>query len=67
MIKEYIVELLKWLLSLFEDKTAKVEAWPFPAEEAPKPKRKPTVRKATTRPVKKPAVVAKTARKKKTK
>jgi len=43
-------------------------AWPFPAVSEdfdPRPK-KPTVRKATTRTVKKPAVVAKTVAIKKT-
>jgi hypothetical protein len=45
MIKEYIVDLLKRLLALFENKAPKVEAWPFPAEQAPKPKRKPTIKK----------------------
>jgi hypothetical protein len=45
MIKEYIIDLLKRLLALFEDKAPKVEAWPFPTEQAPKPKRKPTIKK----------------------
>ena len=39
------------------------DTWPFPTET---PKKKPQVKKATTR-AKKPAVVAKTARKPKTK
>ena len=39
-------------------------AWPFPAAEE---KKKPQVKKATTRTKKKPAVVAKTARKQKAK
>ena len=62
MIKRF----LQWALSKFEDKTPTIDAWPFPVEEAPKPKRKPTVKKATTR-TKKPAVPAKTARTKKAK
>lgn len=43
--------------------------WPFPAEEKNdrSVKKKPTVKKATTRTAKKPAVVAKTARTKKAK
>ena len=53
MIKEYIVNALKWALSKFEDKAPKIETWPFPVEQAPKPKRKPALKKATTR---KPAV-----------
>ena len=41
------------------------DTWPFPA---PQEKKKPQVKKATTRPAKKkPAVVAKTARKTKAK
>ena len=39
-------------------------AWPFPAAEE---KKKPQVKKATTRAIKKPAVVAKTVAKKTTK
>ena len=45
MIKEYIVDLLKRLLALFENKAPKVEAWPFPVEKALKPKRKPAIKK----------------------
>jgi hypothetical protein len=41
-----------------------METWPFPAETE---KKKPQVKKATTRTTKKPAVVAKTASKKKVK
>mgnify|MGYP003342242833 CR=1 FL=1 len=62
MIKRF----LKWALSKFEDKTPIIDAWPFPVEEAPIVKKKPTVKKATTR-TKKPAVAAKTARTKKAK
>jgi hypothetical protein len=44
-----------------------LEAWPFPAPKE-EPKTNPQVKKATTRPAKKkPAVVAKTARKAKAK
>ena len=50
-----IVKFLKWALSRFETKP--VEAWPFPSEEAITKvmahaeaiKKKPAVRKATTR------------------
>jgi hypothetical protein len=45
--------------------TPEFKMWPFPV---PEEKKKPQVKKATTRPVKKkPAVVAKTARKTKAK
>jgi len=48
-----------------------VAAWPFPApKEEPQVKKsvkKPTLKKATTRTAKKPAVAAKTARAKKVK
>jgi hypothetical protein len=57
-----IVRFLKWALSKFEPKPTleeKLAAWPFPAPEV---KKKPTVKKATTR---KPA--AKTVRTKKAK
>jgi len=40
-----IVKFLKWALSKFETKPAEA-AWPFPAPEV---KKKPTVKKATTR------------------
>jgi hypothetical protein len=43
-----------------------ITAWPFPVKEEA-PIKKPTVKKATTRTTKKPAVVAKTARAKKAK
>ena len=50
-----IVRFLKWALSKFEDKPA--EVWPFPVGHEPKlvVKKKPTVKKATTRPAKKTA------------
>lgn len=70
MIKRFLL----WALSKFDDKKAELEAWPFPAVSEdfdPRPcekKKKPQVKKATTRPVKKkPAVAAKTARTKKAK
>ena len=69
-MKKHIVKALKWALSKFDDHKPKVEAWPFPVEseiEEKQVKKKPTVRKATTRTPKKPAVVAKTARTKKAK
>jgi len=56
-----IVKFLKWALSKFETKPA-VEAWPFPTvsedfEPRPCEKKRPVVKKATTRKpaVKKPA------------
>ena len=69
-----IVRFLKWALSKFEDKPTleeKLAAWPFPAvsedfDPRPCEKKKPVVKKATTR-TKKPAVVAKTTRAKKAK
>jgi hypothetical protein len=67
-MKKHIIKALKWALSKFEDRTAEIAAWPFPVvteDFDPRPK-KPTVRKATTRTVKKPAVVAKTVAIKKT-
>ena len=67
-MKKHIVKALKWALSKFEDKTPKIEAWPFPVQHEPKlvVKKKPVLKKATTR-AKKPAVVAKTTRTKKAK
>jgi hypothetical protein len=73
MIKRF----LEWALSLFgPSKEEQIETWPFPvpapepkikACEAPKKKRgRPALKKATTI-AKKPAVAAKTARKKKVK
>ena len=51
-------EIINWVVGLFKKPEPKTEIefemWPFPVE-APKPKRKPRVAKATTRPVKKPA------------
>ena len=60
-----IVRFLKWALSKFEDK--QVEAWPFPTvseDFEPRPcekKKKPTVKKATTRA---PKITAKKTTKK---
>jgi len=66
-----IKKLLNWALSLFSKPKEELKEWPFPTVSKdfdPRPKKKPTVKKATTRPVKKkPAVVAKTAAKKTTK
>ena len=66
-------KLIDWILGLFKKQETEItfEVWPFP-EEKPKPKTKPRVKKATTRPAKKtttkkPAVAAKTARTKKAK
>ncbi len=64
-----IVRFLKWLLSKLEPQPTLKEtltAWPFP-EETPKPKRKPRVAKATTRPKKPVAKKATTVAKKTTK
>ena len=65
MVKEYIVKALKWALSKFEEKLVITEAaWPFPAS-VPRPKIKPCIKKATTRPVvKKATTVAKKTTKK---
>jgi hypothetical protein len=66
-------KLIDWVLGLFkkpkEEMSIEFEVWPFPVE---KPKRRPQVKKATTRKpaVKKPAVkkpVAKKTVKKKAK
>jgi len=65
-MKDLIVRFLKWALSKFEPEPSFKEiltAWPFP-EEAPKPKTKPRVAKATTRPVKKAPAAKRTAAKK---
>jgi len=52
-------------------KSPEFQMWPFPVVSEdfdPRPKKKPTIKKATTRPAKKkPAVTAKTARTKKAK
>lgn len=64
MFRLMIVDFLKRLLALFDDKPSKVEAWPFPVEIEKlkvQGKKKPVLKKATTR---KPKVVAKTARNK---
>jgi hypothetical protein len=50
MFKKHIVKALKWALSKFEDKP--VEVWPFPVKVE---KKKPQVKKATTRTVAKKA------------
>jgi len=61
-----IVRFLKWALSKFETKPA--EVWSTPVEEAPKPKTKPRVAKATTRkPAAKTAPAAKRTTAKKAK
>ena len=57
-----IVRFLKWALSKFDDKKPDLEAWPFPAP-VEKPKTKPRVAKATTRPAKKATAVKKTVKK----
>ena len=70
-MKDLVVRFLKWALSKFEPEPSLPEppfkeiltAWPFP-EEAPKPKTKPRVAKATTRPVKKAPAAKRTAAKK---
>ena len=72
------MKLISWVLGLFKKPKEELTAWPFPTVsedfnprpcecEKPKAKRKPRVAKATTRATKKPAVIAKTARKKKAK
>lgn len=60
-----IREILMWALSKFgPSEDVKPELWTFPAETK---KSKPQVKKATTRAIKKPAVVVKTVAKKTTK
>lgn len=50
-MKKYIVKALKWALNKFEDRTAEIAAWPFPVGQKPKlsVKKKPVLKKATTR------------------
>ena len=48
-MKKYIVKALKWALNKFEDRTAEIAAWPFPVEQAPKPKRKPAIKKPVSK------------------
>jgi hypothetical protein len=66
--KEMIVKALKWALSKFEPHPdATTEHWPFPAGHEPQLviKKKPIVKKATTRTVaKKATTVAKKTTKK---
>ena len=69
-MKKHIQKALKWALSKFEPDPAEVAAWPFPVPKPvsedfdPRPKKKMTVPKATTRrPVAKKATkVAKKAK-----
>ena len=64
MIKKVIKEILLWALSKFgPTKEEKVEAWPFPV---PAEKKKPQVKKATTRTAKKPVTKKATTVAKKT-
>jgi hypothetical protein len=63
-MKKYIVKALKWALNKFEDRTAEIAAWPFPVGQEPKIKRKPALKKATTRtPATKKPVLKKTVKK----
>jgi len=64
-------KLITWVLGLFKKPQEEITAWPFPDvskdfDPRPEPKKKPAVKKATTR-TKKPAVAAKTVRTKKAK
>lgn len=66
-------KLISWVLGLFKKPQEEITAWPFPTvsedfepRPKPEPKKKPAVKKATTR-TKKPAVAAKTVRTKKAK
>jgi hypothetical protein len=65
------MKILDWILGLFSKPQEEITVWPFPAEpkiEVTPVKKKPTVKKATTRTVaKKTVVVAKKATKKKAK
>ena len=63
-MKDLVVRFLKWALSRFDDKPAQIEAWPFPVGEEPKPKTKPRVKKATTRPAKSSPAAKRTTAKK---
>jgi hypothetical protein len=68
-MKKHIVKVLQWALTKFAPEPEEITAWPFPTvseDFEPRPVKKPTLKKATTR-VKKPAVAAKTARTKKAK
>jgi len=68
-MKKHIVKALQWALTKFAPEPEEITAWPFPVvskDFEPRPVKKPTLKKATTR-TKKPAVVAKTARTKKAK
>ena len=67
-------KIIDWILGLFKKQETEIsfEAWPFPAvsedfDPRPKPKRKPRVAKATTRPKKPVAKKATTVAKKTTK
>ena len=53
-MKNFIVKALKWALSKFEDKKPDLTEWPFPVvsedfEPRPCEKKKPALKKATTR------------------
>jgi len=64
-MKKHIKKALQWALSKFEPDPAEIAAWPFSAPKItedfePRPKRKPSLKKATTRTK---AVVKKTVKK----
>jgi len=65
-MKKHIKKALQWALSKFEPDPAEIAAWPFPIPKEvsedfePRPKRKPSLKKATTRTK---AVVKKTVKK----
>ena len=66
-MKKQIIKFLEWLIRLFGPSTKEaITAWPFPVGEEPKPKTKPRVAKATTRPVKKAPTAIRTVAKKAT-
>lgn len=52
-MKKHIVKALKWALNKFERPAEEFAGWPFPVEEAVKKqvKKKPALKKATTRKV----------------
>jgi len=63
MMKKHIKKALQWALSKFEPDPSEIAAWHFPAvteDFEPRPKRKPSLKKATTRTK---AVVKKTVKK----
>jgi hypothetical protein len=64
-MKKHIVKALKWALNKFERPSEEIAAWPFPAPKEEPVKKRPQIKKATTRTVaKKATTVAKKTTKK---